>query len=133
MVGLGWLDDILVLAAVWWYFFAHGKGGSNAYRKYYEQFQQQQEHRQSESQNSKDSSQTGKQNNQQTTGSPKRDPYSVLGVDPDASPEEIRKAYRHLANKYHPDKVSYMGEEFRELAEKKFKEIQDAYQQLNIK
>ena len=59
------------------------------------------------------------------------DPYQVLGVAPGASAEEIRRAYRELAAKYHPDKVEHLGEDFRKLAEQRFKEIQAAYQALN--
>lgn len=50
-----------------------------------------------------------------------RDPHSILGVSPDATPEEVKKAYRKLARKYHPD-VSKEPD-----AEEKFKEIQGAY------
>ena len=59
-----------------------------------------------------------------------KDPYAVLDVSRDASPEEIKKAYKQLANKYHPDKVLHLGEEFRKLAEERFKEIQEAYREL---
>ncbi len=58
------------------------------------------------------------------------DPYSILGVRPDASLDEVKKAYRELANKYHPDKVNHLGEEFKTMAEKRFKEIQAAYETL---
>jgi DnaJ like chaperone protein len=51
----------------------------------------------------------------------------VLGLDRGASRDEIQKAYRALANKYHPDKVQHLGEEFRALAEDRFKEIRQAY------
>lgn len=61
---------------------------------------------------------------------PPRSPREVLGVSLAASREEIRRAYRALANKYHPDKVSHLGDEFRELAEARFKEIQEAYRRL---
>jgi DnaJ-class molecular chaperone len=54
----------------------------------------------------------------------------VLGVGRNATSEQIKQAYRQLANQYHPDKVIHLGEEFRELAEKRFKEIQEAYQKL---
>ncbi len=60
----------------------------------------------------------------------KPDPYEVLGVNRGSSIGEIKRAYRRLAGKYHPDKVNYLGEEFKGLAEKKFKEIQEAYQEL---
>lgn len=63
-------------------------------------------------------------------GEPAKDPYTILGVEKSATPEEIKHAYRQLANKYHPDKVSHLGEEFREIAHKKFKEIRHAYEQL---
>lgn len=57
-------------------------------------------------------------------------PHEVLGVSPDADKEEIQGAYRKLANQYHPDKVAHLGEEFQVMAEKRFKEIQKAYDDL---
>lgn len=65
-------------------------------------------------------------------GAPK-DPYEVLGVDRNASAGDIKHAYRELANKYHPDRVSHLGDEFKDLAHKRFKEIQAAYQALKPK
>ncbi len=67
----------------------------------------------------------------QTAG--KKDPYTVLGVNREASQGEIKKAYLVLANRYHPDKVLHLGEEFKEMAEMRFKEIQGAYQELKTK
>jgi len=61
------------------------------------------------------------------------DPYHVLGLKPGARPDEIRAAYRHAAQSYHPDKVSHLGPELRELAQKKFIEIQKAYNTLMAK
>jgi DnaJ-domain-containing protein 1 len=58
------------------------------------------------------------------------DPYTVLGVDRTASAETVKKAYRELVNKFHPDKVEHLGEEFKTLAEKRFKQIQQAYQSI---
>ncbi|MBE7040139.1 MAG: J domain-containing protein [Ruminococcaceae bacterium] len=57
-----------------------------------------------------------------------RDPYEVLGVSKDASVDEIKKAYRKLAKKYHPD--NYVNNPLSDLAEEKFKEINEAYEQL---
>jgi DnaJ like chaperone protein len=57
----------------------------------------------------------------------------VLGIERSASVEEIKHAYRELASKYHPDKLEHLGEEFKVLAEKRFKEIQQAYQELTGK
>lgn len=70
---------------------------------------------------------------QSASGTSANDPYTVLGVARDAAPDEIRAAYRGLANQYHPDKVSHLGKEFQELAEKRFKEIQQAYDQLKVR
>ena len=53
------------------------------------------------------------------------DPYSVLGVSSSASDEEIKKAYRELARKYHPD--NYHDNPLADLAQEKMKEINEAY------
>jgi DnaJ family protein C protein 7 len=55
----------------------------------------------------------------------KKDYYKVLGVDKKASPKEIKKAYRKLAQKWHPDKNAE-NEETKKLASRKFKEIVEA-------
>ncbi len=117
IAGWGWLDDIAVLIILWQVlkrlkqasgdYQAHHTGGHQA--------------------NDGTSSDSSRQ------GSGKLDPYKILGVTPRATPGEIKTAYRHLASQYHPDKVAHLGEEFRALAEKRFKEIQEAYQQLTRK
>ena len=54
--------------------------------------------------------------------------FKILEVSPHATDAEVKKAYRKMANKYHPDKVSHLGDEFQKLAEEKFKSVNDAYQ-----
>lgn len=56
------------------------------------------------------------------------DPYKILGVARDATDEEIKKAYRELARKYHPD--NYAGNPLSDLVEEKMKEINEAYDQI---
>ena len=56
------------------------------------------------------------------------DPYSLLGVDRNASDDEVKKAYRRLSRKYHPD--ANINNPHKEEAEAKFKEVQQAYQQI---
>ncbi len=55
-------------------------------------------------------------------------PYEVLGVSPNATDDEVKKAYRELSRKYHPD--SYVDNPLSDLAEEKFKEVQEAYEQI---
>lgn len=57
-----------------------------------------------------------------------KNPYEVLGVSENASDEEIKKAYRRLSRKYHPD--ANINNPNKDQAEEKFKEIQQAYQQI---
>ena len=56
------------------------------------------------------------------------DPYKVLGISPSATDDEVKKAYRDLSRKYHPD--TYVNNPLSNLAEEKFKEVQEAYQQI---
>ena len=56
-------------------------------------------------------------------------PYEVLGVSPNASDEEIKKAYRELAKKYHPD--NYADSPLTDVAEQKMKEVNEAYDAIN--
>lgn len=54
--------------------------------------------------------------------------YAVLGLDSSATDDEVKKAYRRLAMKYHPDRVENLGEEVRRNAEEQFKRINQAYE-----
>ena len=53
------------------------------------------------------------------------DPYKVLGVTPQTSDDDVKRAYRELARKYHPD--NYVGSPLADLAETRMKEINEAY------
>ncbi len=53
--------------------------------------------------------------------------YAVLGLEPGADMETIKKSYRRLSMQYHPDKVAHLGAEFKQVAEEKMKEINAAY------
>ena len=57
--------------------------------------------------------------------------YHILGIKPTATDEEVKKAYRQMAIRYHPDKVAQLGEEYMKGAKEKFQKVQDAYE--NIK
>jgi DnaJ like chaperone protein len=106
ILGWGWIDDTTLIFLAWYLYRrwrrtartgAPGEGGAR-------------------SSTAESHDRTGK-----------KDPYETLGVTGGDSPEEITRAYRRLAAQYHPDKVQHLGEEFRQLAEKRFKEIQEAY------
>ena len=54
--------------------------------------------------------------------------YKILEIEPNATNEEVKKAYRKMAVKYHPDKVATLGEDVQKAAEEKFKAISLAYE-----
>jgi DnaJ like chaperone protein len=54
--------------------------------------------------------------------------YEILGIERNSTEDDIKKAYRQMALKYHPDKVTHLGEDVRKSAEEKFKKIQEAYE-----
>jgi DnaJ like chaperone protein len=56
--------------------------------------------------------------------------YKILEIEPSSSNDEVKKAYRRMAMKYHPDKVSHLGEEFRRSADDKFKKVNEAYEKI---
>lgn len=59
--------------------------------------------------------------------------YKVLGIDANASDDEVKKAYRDMAKKFHPDRVAQMGEEHQKSANEKFQKIQEAYEAIKKK
>jgi DnaJ like chaperone protein len=54
--------------------------------------------------------------------------YRILEIEASANDDEVKKAYRKMANKYHPDKVAYLGEDIRKAAGEKFRKVKDAYE-----
>jgi len=56
--------------------------------------------------------------------------YRILEVTPDANDDELKKAYRRMAVKYHPDKVAHLGDDMQKAANSKFQELNAAYEQI---
>lgn len=56
--------------------------------------------------------------------------YNILEIERSATDEEVKKAYRRMAMKYHPDKVSHLGEDFKKAADEKFKKVNEAYERI---
>ncbi len=118
---VGVIEDVITVGVLYWYFiYRPAKIRAKSERAYYQQGQGRRT----------EGYQRDQRRSQSDMRPSKPDPYEVLGVNRGSSLGEIKRAYRRLAGKYHPDKVNHLGEEFRGLAEKKFKEIQEAYQEL---
>jgi len=129
IVGWGWLDDLAILGLLFRYlYFNKRKQEYNKanFEQANESFEQNQGQRFSNNKTSGSNSQFAKNRSI-------KDPFEVLGIEKDASQEKIKEAYRKSAKKYHPDKVVHLGKEFQEIAEKRFKEIQEAYEVLKEK
>ncbi|MGD2269595.1 MAG: DnaJ domain-containing protein [Desulfobacterales bacterium] len=129
LIGWGWLDDLILWGLLARYLYTRKKKAGNYY-SYFRKSQQAFRGRHGQGDEGKKSTAGQDRFGDEATA---KDPYTVLGVDKNADPEEIKRAYRQLVNKYHPDKVAHLGDEFQKLAEKRFKEIQIAYQILKVK
>jgi DnaJ like chaperone protein len=56
--------------------------------------------------------------------------YKILEIDRSAADDEVKKAFRKMAMKYHPDKVSHLGEDYKKAADEKFKKVNEAYEKI---
>ena len=119
--GLGWVDDVLVVGALLWYLTTRQRGQSpwDLFRGWQG--------------GTRRRSSTGPRPEELTVDFDQMDPYALLEVSPQASPDEIKAAYKRAVARYHPDKVAHLGKEFQELAHKKLLAIQQAYAILQSK
>ncbi len=119
--GVGWLDDLVVLGVLAWVLIARHRGQSP-----WDVFRRQRGGPWARRPG-------GPRPEDLTADFSRMDPYTILEVSPQASPEEIKAAYRRAVSRYHPDKVAHLGQEFQELAHKKLLAIQEAYEILQSK
>ncbi|MGH7376159.1 MAG: DnaJ domain-containing protein [Candidatus Methylomirabilales bacterium] len=113
LIGVGWFDDLAVLALLG-YFLWRLQGRAAAARR---------------GGGTAGEGEAGPR--AEETREREEDPYAVLGLEPGASREEVKVAYRRLVAQYHPDKVTHLGKEFQDLAHRRLLQIQRAYQHLS--
>jgi DnaJ like chaperone protein len=56
--------------------------------------------------------------------------YKILEIERSSSNDEVKKAYRRMAMRYHPDKVSHLGDDVRKSADEKFARVNEAYERI---
>ncbi|MCG8687908.1 MAG: DnaJ domain-containing protein [Desulfobacterales bacterium] len=148
---IGWLDDGLVLWSVYylirygelpWFLFkkrkpksfsgktgrpgtppagqSRGRSGNNK------------DHNGSDNFSGKKKGPSKKNPQENSANSNTKSPYEVLGVSKGAPWTQIQEAYKTKAKQYHPDKLSHLGDDFSSLANKRFLEIQEAYNRLKV-
>jgi uncharacterized membrane protein YkvA (DUF1232 family) len=128
IIGWGWLDDAVILGFLIRYFYNRKKK-----RQTFQHHYQNRRGNHRRANGSADNNKSRGHSRTETSASTHWDPHRILGVEKGASQAEIKHAFRQLAGKYHPDKVEYLGDEFTALAEKRFKDIQQAYEELKMK
>ena len=138
----GRIDDFSLLAWLIWFLRRKLITQKHNYRKSYQQYRsydfnskQNNENRNQYNRSSNKKSNNGRyeQNGKYKTGKQSdesNDPFVILNVSRNATKDEIKKAYKELIKKYHPDKVAYLGDEFQKMAHKKMVNIQKAYETL---
>ncbi len=123
--GPGWMDDLVLLGLVYYFFLRQGASGGSKPGS-----QRPEGQRGPSGAGTKEGAEASRHRSSEKRP---KNPYEILGVEPGADPETIKKAYHRMAAKYHPDKVSHLGEEFQQLAKEKFQDIQWAYEVLTTK
>ena len=119
--GVGWIEDALLLGALYWYFVKRRPDLL---------------HKVKNAANNCDLrellpwSKSDAASSKQSRHYNGKNPYQILHVQQSATLTEIKQAYRAQAARYHPDKVTHLGEELQLLAKEKFHEIQWAYDKL---
>jgi DnaJ like chaperone protein len=129
IVGWGWLDDLAILGLLFRYLYFYKKKQEYSKKSSDQASQSFEKNKGQRFSNEKTSGSNSQYENSRSI----KDPFEVLGIEKNASKDKIKEAYRKMANKYHPDRVVHLGKEFQEIAEKRFKEIQKAYEMLKEK
>lgn len=134
---VGWIDDSLVILCLY-HLIRYGRLPSFLFKKGTKQSSGKKEQdpetaktfrKDAPNRSSSRSNATGQsaQENSFANTSTVKSPYEILGVDESAAWPKIQNAYKSKIKQYHPDKLSHLGEEFSNLANEKFLEIQQAY------
>lgn len=131
---VGWIDDAFLIGLVIYYlrfnrlpnFFNWKSGGKGSGSGMGHDFDQGYGQPQDSQGSRANHGQRDEQNRNKKTSVPQK-PHEVLGIDKNATTQQIQEAYRNLAKRYHPDRVANLGKEFQDLANQKFIEIKEAY------
>jgi len=126
---LGWIDDSIVIATLY-YLIRYGKLPGFLFKKKGPFVRPSGAGAADFSSNKKKQANNTTDQKKNFTNPMTQDPYEILGISPTASKSQIQTAYKEAIKKYHPDKLSHLGEEFSDLANRKFLEIQKAYDTL---
>jgi len=124
---IGWIDDGVIIGTIV-YLIRFGRLPYFLFKKQ-KPFQQQSYQKTNNFRSNSKTRKSNSSNHQKKKSSQTipKNPYETLKISPNASKQEIQTAYKEAIKKYHPDKLSHLGEEFSNLANEKFLEIQKAY------
>ncbi len=119
---VGWIDDGFLVGLIIYYLRFNRLPGFFNWRSGNRNFEQDR----NSTGDRQDQNQSGARSRQQGAATARK-PHEILGIDEDATREEIQAAFRAAAKQYHPDRVASLGKEFQDLANLKFIEIKEAY------
>ncbi len=119
---VGWIDDGLLVGLIIYYLRFNRLPGIFNWRSEARDFEQG-----GHSTHGREDQEQPRARGQQPGASTDKKPHEVLGIDENATRDEIQAAFRAAAKQYHPDRVASLGKEFQDLANLKFIEIKEAY------